>query len=760
MEDEGVKSTVEKRVRKLEKDVRKEQQAGLAEMRREVLAQQSVTLSAFEERVSTHFDMERHEWQTVTSGIQRDLMAQVKALLASRSGCDSGATAQLEAAIADCRRELEAQREQLPLHAETAREAARKAAKDAARDVAREASREVARDVAREEVREAVFQSARDASKEAAFSPRTPRGPAAAEVQELRGKLQDVEKRLLEMDVAKEAAFSSRTPREPAVAEVQELRGKMQDVEKRLLEMISLARRGESAYISRDELRTEAGRVRAEMQALRQDHLDRISTLQEQLTQPSGAASDKAPSTASSVPEVTTKDLSDKSSALADQQKDIMQLSDALKDLAKAVGAELANGSAKAAEIQVQLDEEVSSLRQALEETSCSMSRFVQDREEKVGRAEKLAANDSAGVADPNEHGVGQFEAAIADLRRELTAQQEQFLLQADITRKAAQEVARDVLREELRDVERLPASPPTPVVASAQVQELSGKMHDFERGLAEIVALTKQSESTYVSRDELHSETGRVRNEVQALQHDHQDKIAVLQGQLAQAYVSASDKEQATSVPEVTPQDLSDIKDALAESRNDMTQHSEAPEDMTTTPCVSELVISSTKTAAALAERDEEVLSLRRWLEEVSSSLSRFVEDFEGRFSSVAESVATDKAGLADLKNLFEEAFKALAKEVAQERKERFSSLDDVSRRFDEVALKTLTLIDEVAEASDTAGIRSTVEDATANISRLAEDMVQEKSKNRTALADLARRTQGDIVALQEMMADAIEGS
>merc|ERR1740117_2616110 len=87
--------------------------------------------------------------------------------------------------------------------------------------------------------------------------------------------------------------------------------------------------------------------------------------------------------------------------------------------------------------------------------------------------------------------------------------------------------------------------------------------MQSAEHKLPEMVSVGRQGESAYVSRDELCSETRRVRMEVQAMQQDYLDKLAAFQEQLSQA---------AVLVPEVTTKAFSD--------KSPITQLSETAEE------------------------------------------------------------------------------------------------------------------------------------------------------------------------------------
>jgi len=247
--------------------------------------------------------------------------------------------AQLEAGIADCRRELESQREQLQLHADAASEVSQKTAEEGA-------LRDISPDALFEEMRKIAWEAAREAVREA--------------VQGL------------------------------DAAEVHELRGRIQDAERRLLEMASSARQHESTFVARDELRDEMRRIRMEVQAMQQEHFDKFSVLSGQLTQTLVRASE---------PEVTTKASGDKKCALDRPRKDVITELPALED-AKTDALELFAALSGALAPRVKQEEELLFLRQALEETHSSMNSLVQDFEERFSGAADLASIDRAAVAD------------------------------------------------------------------------------------------------------------------------------------------------------------------------------------------------------------------------------------------------------------------------------------------------------------------------------------------------------------------------
>lgn len=314
-----------------------------------------------------------------------------------------------------------------------------------------------------------------------------------------------------------------------------------------------------------------------------------------------------------------------------------------------------------------------------------------------------LRKEQEAGLAEMRST-AAQLEAAIADCRRELEAQRQQIMLQADAaleagrtareafqnaSRVSSHDASRDEMREAVcnsaqgfeREVTHAPRSLPVPAVAAAELQELRLKMH---AGL---------SESACVSQDECHGEMRQVRMKVQAMQQDLLDNLT----QLAQTAVLTGGKEQCLA-PKVTDKGLSDEEKALAEPCDDIAQ----------LPCIRlarqrhhppKVVAASAKAAVALTQEEHDEPSLWHSFDIMSSSISRLADDFDVRLSRAAELAAADRAEVGDLRSLLEDAFRALAKELAEERADRCAAVDQAVSCSNAVAVKTATLIDEITE-------------------------------------------------------------
>lgn len=308
-----------------------------------------------------------------------------------------------------------------------------------------------------------------------------------------------------------------------------------------------------------------------------------------------------------------------------------------------------------------------------------------------------LRKEQEAGMAEMRST-AAKLEAAIAECRRELESQRQQIMIQAD----AALEAARTA-RESVQNASRVPSH-----VASLHemreglcnsahgvVQEVThapSSLPVLAAAAAEVHGLRHGglSESACAAQDEFRGEMRQVRMKVQAMQQD-------LLGNLAQSAVLTDRKEQCFA-PKIAEKGLSIEENVITESC----------EDIAELPCISSqwqhhpprVVAASANAAASLAQQEHDEPSLWHSSDMMSSSISRLANDFEARFRKAAELAAADRAEVADLRTLLEDAFRALANELAEERADHCAAVDQAVSHSNEVAVKTASLIDEITEA------------------------------------------------------------